>query len=242
MRILVFQHLAIEHPGIFRAFWAEAGHGWEAVELDAAGIIPDLQPYDLLVVMGGPMDVWETGKHPWLLTEMAAIRHWVGVLQRPYLGICFGHQLLAAAMGGTVGPMARPEVGLALVTITEAGQADRLLAGFPPTVETFQWHGAAVTDLPPDAVVLARNEACAVQAMRVGPRAWGFQFHIEMTPDTVGEWRDVPEYAASLRQALGAEAAARLDDVVAARLPAFGAAARRLNDNLFDIITQAQHP
>jgi GMP synthase-like glutamine amidotransferase len=76
----------------------------------------------------------------------------------------------------------------------------------------------------------------------VGPRAWGFQFHIEMTPDTVGEWRDVPEYAASLRQALGAEAAARLDDVVAARLPAFGAAARRLNDNLFDIITQAQHP
>jgi GMP synthase-like glutamine amidotransferase len=240
MRILVFQHLAVEHPGIFREFWSAAGHQWDAVELDEHDPIPPLEPYDLLVVMGGPMDVWETDKHPWLVPEIAAIRHWVGVLKRPYLGICFGHQLLAVAMGGTVGLMGAPEVGLAKVTLTAAGLADALLGGFPPVVETFQWHGAEVQALPAGAVVLAGNGACQVQAMRVGRHAWGFQYHVEITPSTVAEWGAVPEYAASLQLALGTEMAARLDSLVAARLPAFGAAARRLNDNLLGLIIQTE--
>ena len=239
MRILVFQHLAVEHPGIFRAFWAEAGHQWDAVELDENGIIPQMEPYDLLVVMGGPMDVWETDRHPWLLPEIAAIRHWVSALKRPYLGICLGHQLLAVAMGGKVGLMAVPEVGLAEVELTAAGRADRLLAGFAPRVETFQWHGAEVKILPDSAVVLAGNEACPVQAMRMGPHAWGFQYHVEITASTVAEWGAVPAYAASLEEALGAERAAQLGGLVAARLLAFGAAARRLNDNLLGILTPA---
>jgi len=232
MRILVFQHLAVEHPGIFRDFWAESGHTWDTVALDEGAPIPDLAPFDLLVVMGGPMDVWETGLYPWLEPEIAAIHHWVAALKRPYLGICFGHQLLAVAMGGTVGLGAAPEVGLTTVHLTAAGQADPLLAGFPAAVETFQWHGAEVQTLPQDAVVLASNAACAVQAMRVGAHAYGFQYHVEITPSTVAEWGAVPEYAASLETALG-PVAAQLDALVAARLPAFGAAARRLNDNLF---------
>ena len=93
MNILVFQHLAVEHPGIFRDFWNESGHRWHAVELDAGESIPDLAPYDLLVAMGGPMDVWQEEIHPWLAPEKAAIRRWVRDLGRPYLGICLGHQL-----------------------------------------------------------------------------------------------------------------------------------------------------
>lgn len=233
MRILVFQHLAVEHPGIFRDFWAEAGHTWDAVELDEGEAIPDLEPYDLLVVMGGPMDVWETDLYPWLVPEIAAIRTWVSELKRPYLGICFGHQLLAVALGGKVGLGKVPEVGMTDVHLTEAGQADPLLAGFPATVETFQWHGAEVQALPEGAVVLAGNGVCAVQAMRVRPHAYGFQYHVEITPTTVAEWGAVPAYAASLQTALGPELAALLDDMVAIRLPAFGTAARRLNDNFF---------
>ena len=237
MRILVFQHLAVEHPGIFREFWAESGHEWDAVELDEGETIPDLAPYDLLAVMGGPMDVWEVPQYPWLVPEIAAIRHWVVELGRPYLGICFGHQLLAVALGGTVGPMAAPEVGLAEVALTAAGQEDVLLAGFPATVATFQWHGAEVQTLPEGAVVLAGNEACPVQAMRCGRHAWGFQYHVEITPSTVGEWGNVPAYKASLETALGPELAVQLEELVAARLPAFATAARRLNDNLFAALT-----
>ena len=77
MRILVFQHVAVEHPGIFREFWRDNGDAWCTVELDAGQLIPDLDDFDLLVAMGGPMDVWQEDRYSWLGPEKAAIRHWV---------------------------------------------------------------------------------------------------------------------------------------------------------------------
>jgi GMP synthase-like glutamine amidotransferase len=202
------------------------------VELDAGESIPDLMPYDLLVAMGGPMDVWQEQIHPWLIAEKAAIRRWVKELGRPYLGICLGHQLLAEALGGKVTLMTKPEVGLAKVDLTPAGQRDPLLAGFGATVETFQWHGAEISEVPEDTVVLAANSACAVQAIRCGRHAYGFQYHVEITVSTVTDWEAIPEYKASLEQALGIAEASRLAEKVAAKLPEFRVAARRVNDNL----------
>ncbi|SMO40321.1 type 1 glutamine amidotransferase [Paracoccus laeviglucosivorans] len=238
MNILVFQHLAVEHPGIFRDFWHEAGHSVHIVALDEGAPIPDLAGFDLLAVMGGPMDVWETDKHPWLVPELDAIRTWVCDLGRPYLGICLGHQLLAEAVGGKVGRMAAPEVGVTATTLTQAGRSDPLFAGFPEEIQAFQWHGAEVQQLPQDGVTLAGNAACPVQAIRVGERAWGIQFHVEMTSSTVAEWGAVPEYAASMQTALGAERAKGLEAELASDLPAFNAMARRINDNLFRAIAK----
>ena len=74
MRILVFQHIAVEHPGVFREFLAKDGIAWDAVELDAGETIPALDNYDALWVMGGPMDVWQEKEHPWLRAEKRVTR------------------------------------------------------------------------------------------------------------------------------------------------------------------------
>jgi GMP synthase-like glutamine amidotransferase len=236
MRILVLQHVSVEHPGVFREIWAENHDEWKAVELDAGEAIPPLEEFDLLVVMGGPMDVWQEDMYPWLRLEKDTIRRWVRDLGKPFLGVCLGHQLLAAALGGEVGLMARPEVGLADVELTPAGQQDQLLAGFASKIETFQWHGAEISKLPEGAVILAANKACPVQAIRWGRHAYGFQYHCEITAVTVSEWQQIPEYSASLEQALGVEEASHLERRVLSKLPAFRSAASRLNANLSSIV------
>ena len=95
MRILVFQHIECEHPGMLRNCLSEHNVEWDAVELDQGETIPELNDYDALWVMGGPMDVWDVDKFPWLVEEKEAIRFWVKELKRPFLGLCLGHQLLA---------------------------------------------------------------------------------------------------------------------------------------------------
>jgi len=91
--------------------------GWDTIELDERQEIPDLEPYDLMLVMGGPQDVWEEDQYPWMRTEKAAIRTFVMDMRRPYLGVCLGHQLLANAIGGKVGTAETPEIGVLTIPI-----------------------------------------------------------------------------------------------------------------------------
>lgn len=235
VKVLVFQHIACEHPGIFRDFLAGDGIAWRAVELDEGEPIPPLEDYDLLWVMGGPMDVWQTETHPWLLPEMAAIRSWVLERRKPYLGFCLGHQLLAQALGGRVGPAAEPEIGLLPVSLTDAGRRHPLFAGAEPRFPTLQWHSAEVLDAPPGARVLAESSACRVNAFALGERAFGFQYHCEITAETVPDWAAIPAYAASLEKALGPGALPRLERDAAAALPELNRQARQAYDNFMAI-------
>jgi GMP synthase-like glutamine amidotransferase len=204
VRFLVFQHLTVEHPGVFREFMRRDGVAWDVVELDEGTPIPDLSPYDGLLVFGGPMDVWQETEHPWLIPEKAAIRTFVKDMRRPFLGICMGHQLLADALGGKVGLMAQPEVGVAPLHLTEVGRADPLFRGLAEPMTCVQWHGAEVKNLPDHASLLVENEACPVQAMRVYDHAYGLQYHVEVEERTIAEWGDIPAYRCALEAIKGA--------------------------------------
>lgn len=239
MKILVLQHEKVEHPGIFRTFLDEDGHSYDAVQLNAGEPLPDLDGYDALWVLGGPMDVWQEDAHPWLKAEKAYIRDAVEARGIPFLGLCLGHQLLAEALGGAVAPSQTPEIGVMDVQLTEAGATGVIFDGLPERFACLQWHSAEVVRMPPGAQCLATSPACAVQAMKWGTRAFSAQFHIEVEADTVANWAAIPEYASALTGALGADGAVALARAVDDNIAEFNQMAERLYLNWLQMTAQA---
>jgi GMP synthase-like glutamine amidotransferase len=236
MKLLVFQHIECEHPGIFRDYLAEDGIEYDAVELDAGDSIPDLSQYDALWVMGGPMDVWDVDSCPWLVAEKAAIRQWVKVAAKPYLGLCLGHQLLAEALGGECKPMQTPEIGIIDVHMTAAASSDPVFSSLPVSQKCLQWHSVQVTKAPANASILASSEVCENQAMRVGSNAWSMQFHVEIEPDTVMNWGEVPAYRDALVSTLGASALTDMNDTASKHMNEFLSNSRQLYKNFMTAI------
>lgn len=206
MRLLIFQHSAGEPPAAFGAHALAAGDTLHTVHLYAGAPIPHLSAFDALLVMGGPMDVWEEDTHPWLVAEKLAIREWYET-GKPYLGICLGHQLLAEALGGQCRKMVKPEIAVSAVK-TSNTKEDPLFTDQPESFAAMHWHGVEVTIPPDDARILGASQGCANQIMRVGRQAWGLQFHPELEPGTIIKWMDDPANIACASEWLGSDAAA----------------------------------
>ncbi len=234
MKALVFQHIDIEHPGIFRDFMQEDDIGWDTVELDQGETIPDFSHYDALIVMGGPMDVWEENKHPWLVREKLAIRQAIVNLKLPFLGFCLGHQLMADALGGKVEKMTQPEVGILDIELTTDGEASSLFSGSRKKIKSLQWHGAAVTEAPPDSLVLAQSPVCAIQALQYGESAFSMQCHIELIDSTVSDWGGIPEYKQSLEKTLGPGSLDKLNSAAEKYMSDFNQTAGLIYNNFID--------
>ena len=231
IRFLVFQHIDCEHPGTFRDYFAADGIFWQPVELDDGEPIPDLSGFDALWVMGGPMDAWEEDDHPWLIREKAAIREAVLDRDMAFMGICLGHQLLADALGGEVGPARTPEIGILDVHLTDAGRESPFLSGFSDSVPCLQWHSAEVLAAPEGAEVLVSSPDCAVQAMSYGDRAFSMQYHVEIGPETVPAWGEIPAYKTALEKAAGPDALARFESDANAQMDRFQDDSRRIYQN-----------
>ena len=200
MKTLVLQHIACEPPGVFEDVLRERSAEVHRVELDEGDALPDWRGFDAIVAMGGPMSANDDAALPWLTEEKRLISEAVRA-KMPYWGVCLGVQLLAASLGARVYPGPDPEVGLLPVYLTEAAHADPVFGDAPAELVTLQWHGDTF-DLPDRAVRLASSPAYPNQAFRF-ERAYGVQFHLEVSPEMAREWAEVPEYVASLERTLG---------------------------------------
>ena len=180
LRIHYFQHVPFEGLGSIEA-WARArGHALTVTRLFTDDPLPTLDSFDWLIVMGGPMGVYEGARHPWLYGEVATIKAAIARGKR-VLGICLGAQLIAAALDAAVYPGPRREIGWWPIEKTTAAG---LLAALPDGAIVFHWHGDTF-DLPVGAERLARSAGCANQAFSYGDRVLALQFHCDVTPEAM---------------------------------------------------------
>jgi GMP synthase (glutamine-hydrolysing) len=185
--ILVLQHVHSEPLGTISDALDSRGLSYRYVRsYDGEDIPADLGGAVGLVIMGGPMGVYEQDRYPFLKDEMRLIEQALsrGIL---VLGVCLGSQLLASVLGSDVAPGSAPEMGWAPITLTDEATVDRLLHPVKSPFMGFHWHGD-VFDLPEGAVALASSEMTECQAFRHGNNAYGFLFHMEVNDFMVRDW------------------------------------------------------
>jgi GMP synthase-like glutamine amidotransferase len=180
MRAHYLQHASFEGLGSIGPWLKSAGYEITVTKFYEATSLPDPLDLDLLIIMGGPMSVNDEENFPWLRSEKHFIRNTIEC-GKTVLGICLGAQLIAKALGESVYPNRRKEIGW--FPVTGIPHEDESIFHFPPSLEVFHWHGDTF-DLPEDAVLLARSVACENQAFQYGKNVIGLQFHLETTPKT----------------------------------------------------------
>ncbi|MDR3701186.1 MAG: gamma-glutamyl-gamma-aminobutyrate hydrolase family protein [Candidatus Sulfopaludibacter sp.] len=197
MRILVFRHVPFEDIGLI----ASALESY-SVQIDYADLYRSLSPcpdpasYCALIFMGGPMSV--NDDLPYIRRELEIVAQ-AAARRQPVLGICLGAQLIAKAMGARVYPNAAKEIGWYPVHFTQAAAQDPLLSGVDTPQEVFHWHGETF-DLPAGAVHLASSALCRNQAFHIGRVLYGFQFHLEVSPEMIADWCTQDENCGDVRE------------------------------------------
>ncbi len=183
MRIHYLQNHPKAYMGHIETWVKDQGYTVSRTLLGVDSQFPSLNDFDLLIISGGPMGVYQMKEYPWLEQEIAFIRK--AIESKKFIwGICLGAQLVAAALGEKVYPHDQKEVGWWPINLTDKAKDEPFLRGFPDTFIMFQYHGDTF-DLPKSAVRLATNPGCLNQAYKYSERVFCTQFHPEYTQDMI---------------------------------------------------------
>jgi GMP synthase (glutamine-hydrolysing) len=184
MEVYVLQHIACETLGTIADALTSKGITAHYLRSFAGEPVPrDMADAAGLIIMGGPMGVYEQDHYPYLRDEMRLIENALR-LEKPVLGVCLGSQLLAAALGAEVKKNTAKEIGWHPITLTDTARQDHLWKGIEPTITAFHWHGD-IFDLPQGAASLASSNLTPCQAYRYGTNAYGLLFHMEVTREQI---------------------------------------------------------
>jgi GMP synthase-like glutamine amidotransferase len=185
LRIHYFQHVAFEGLGYIEEWALQNGHILTATRFFEEQKLPSVDDIDWLIIMGGPMGVYDDGKFPWLKTEKEFIRRVIEA-NKTVIGICLGSQLIAEVLGAEVFPNKEKEIGWFDVSLTPEGRKSLLFKDVEHVFEVFHWHGDTF-NLPGNAVHLIESPGCKNQAFMYGDKVLGLQFHLEATAATLKE-------------------------------------------------------
>jgi GMP synthase-like glutamine amidotransferase len=208
MDVLAVIHGDNARSGVFGEVAAARGHRLDEWSL-AWGTPPPkpVDSYGAIMIFGGAMHADQEEHHPWLSEENLFLQR-VLDLGAPALGVCLGAQLLAKAAHADVLPASGPEIGWFPVELTDAARDDAVFSRLPPRFDAFQWHYYTYR-VPAGGVELARSETCT-QGFRLGERAWGIQFHAEVTAEQVDGW--IGEEPDAAPEQLSAETGRRIEE------------------------------
>lgn len=185
MRIHSFEHVPFEGLAHIETWATAKGHSITKTLFHAAQIPPPPADFDMLVVMGGPMNIYEHDQYPWLAAEKKAIADAIAS-GKSVIGICLGAQLIADVLGGKVTRNAQKEIGWFPVELAPGAAGSRLFGQFPKQFTAFHWHGDTF-DIPPGAIHIASSAACANQAFEFDGRVVGLQFHLETSLASISQ-------------------------------------------------------
>lgn len=180
MRLHYLQHVPFENPGSILMWAKDNEHSITNTQLYKNEAFPKQDKFDWLVIMGGPMNIYDEENYPWLAAEKRFIKESIAA-GKVIIGLCLGGQLVADVIGGKVTKNIYKEIGWFPIRLSEEARTSPLFSFFPSQPVVFQWHGDTFSVLPEDAKCIAESNACKRQAFIYKNRVFGFQYHLENT-------------------------------------------------------------
>jgi GMP synthase (glutamine-hydrolysing) len=188
MTVLIIKHFDMEGPGLIEDYLKQEKIPYQILNLNTGVGFPKLDGFTHIVILGGPMNVYEEDRYPLLKKEDLFIKE---AIQRgkSVLGICLGAQLIAKALGARVFKAPVKEIGWYDVSLTRVGSHDPLFFDLPKIFPVFQWHEDTF-EMPNAGKLIATSTSVPHQAFRYGENAYGLQFHLEVTEKMIREWME----------------------------------------------------